>query len=223
MKYLRKFETEAEYKAFLASSEFINPNVSLVAGEVKYAPIIGVFIQHIDGTLYTTDEWTAGGFSNDVANGVAVAAPEASFVIAKTQISSGMAWSSDTSTLVEGVFTTTDKTTALTDYAGAANTALITAIDTSKAAYSCANYTFPNGQKGYLPALGEWVVAYNNKTAIDAAMTLIGGTAISSTHWSSTQYSAGSAWLLSWSSSNVFNGVKSAAANRVRAFSALTL
>lgn len=224
MKYLRKFETEAEYKAFLVSSEFINPNVSLVAGEVKYAPIIGVFIQHIDGTLYTTDEWTAGGFSNDVANGVAVAAPDASFVIAKTQISSMSTWSSDTSTLVEGVFTTTDKTTALTDYAGAANTALIAAIDISKAAYNCANYAFPNGQKGYLPALGEWAVAYSYKSQITTAMALIGGTVIpESYHWSSTQCDASNAWGLTWSSGATNDGYYKSSSYAVRAFTALTL
>lgn len=220
MKYLKKFETEAEYKAFLASSEFINPNVSLVAGEVKYAPIIGVFIQHIDGTLYTTDEWTAGGFSNDVANGVAVAAPEASFVIAKTQIGSNVAWSSDTSNAVEGVMRTPNPAIAPTDYAGAANTALIAAIDTSEAAYGCANFEFPNGQKGYLPAFGEWAVAYNNKTAIDAAMTLIGGTAISDYNWSSTQYSASKAWRIHWRSGTAYNGNKDSY-NPVRAFTAL--
>lgn len=219
MKYLRKFETEAD------ALMFVKPNVVLVGdtGSVLYnVDSSGVYIQHIDGSLYTTDEWTVGGFSNDVANGVAVIDANALFVIAKTQISSSMAWSSNTGTLVEGVLTATDSTTAKTDYAGAANTALIAAIDTSKAAYSCANFEFPNGQKGYLPALGEWAVAYNNKTAIDAAMTLIGGTAISGAHWSSTQFSATYAWVLGWSSGATASNFKDRS-NSVRAFSALSL
>lgn len=203
----------------------IKPNVVLVGdtGSVLYnVDSAGVYIQHIDGALYTTDMWTTGGFSNDVANGVAVIDANASFVIAKTQISSGMAWSSDTSTLVEGILTTKDSTTAKTDYAGAANTALIAAIDTSMAAYSCANFEFPNGQKGYLPALGEWAVAYNNQTAIDAAMTLIGGTAISGYNWSSTQAIASTAWKLGWSTGNGSMEAKKFD-NTVRAFSVLTL
>lgn len=225
MKYLKKFETEAEVSSWKMSDECVKPNVVLVGDtrSVLYnvKALSGVMIQHIDGSLYTTDEWTTGGFSNDVANGVAVIDANASFVIAKTRISSGMIWSSDTSTLVEGVYTATNSTTAKFDYAGAANTALIVAIDTSKAAYSCANFEFPNGQKGYLPAMGEWTVAYNNKTAIDAAMTLIGGTAISGHFWSSTQYSASAAWRIDWSSGNRTDEAKNSKRG-VRAFSALT-
>lgn len=226
MKYLRKFETEAEVSSWKVSDECIKPNVVLVGDtrSVLYnvKALRGVMIQHIDGSLYTTDEWTTGGFSNDVANGVAVIDTKASFVIAKTQRGSGVAWSSDTSTLVEGILTTTDSTTAKTDYAGAANTALIAAMDTGKAAYFCANFEFPNGQKGYLPALGEWAVAYNNKTAIDAAMILIGGTAFSGYYWSSTQYNARYAWRLEWRSGNAENRYKDFS-DYARAFSALSL
>lgn len=228
MKYLRKFNTEADVSSWQMSEDHVKPNAALVGdtGSVLYnvKALSGVMIQHIDGSFYTTDEWTAGGFSNDVANGVAVIDANASFVIAKTQISSRMTWSSDTSTLVEGVFTTTDSTTAKTDYAGAANTALIAAIDTSKAAYSCANFEFPNGQKGYLPALGEWIVAYNNKTAIDAAMALIEGTAINTSyyHWSSTQDSASRAWEFYWDTGDTSNFTKNNY-YPVRAFSALSL
>lgn len=221
MKYLKKFDTEAEYQAFLADG-YETPNVSLIeeSGAIKYNIPLGVFIQHIDGTLYTTDKWTAGGFANDQANGVAVCDINASFVIAKTLLGS-MAWSSDTSNAVEGVMTTTSKSTAKNDYAGAANTALIAAIDTGKAAYSCANFVFPNGANGYLPAFGEWQVAYNNKTAVNAAMSLIGGTSLGSIYyWSSTQYSADSAWLVNWSNGYASNSGKDND-RYVRAFSAL--
>lgn len=224
MKYLRKFETADELSAWQAGDDYVKPNVVLSEGVLKYNVAgAGVYIQHIDGTLFTMAEWEEGSYGTSVANGVAVIDSRASFVIAKTQIGS-MAWSSDTSTLVEGVFTTTDSTIAKTDYAGAANTALIAAIDTSKAAYSCANFEFPNGQKGYLPALGEWAVAYNNKTAIDAAMALIGGTAISTGyHWSSTQYAATYAWRLTWSSGDADSSYRKTGSSAVRAFSALSL
>lgn len=207
MKNIRKFETEEDIMMF------VQPNVVLVAdtGKILYnVPLPkGALIQHIDGNLYTTDQWTAKGFANSEANGVAVITDNAKFVIAKTLIGN-KAWSSDTSNAVEGVMITTDTATAKTDYAGAANTALIATIDTGKAAYSCANFTFPNGAKGYLPAVGEWVEAYAYKADIDAAMTLIGGSAINTSngHWSSTQYSAGSAWCLDWDSGYVGTGFK---------------
>lgn len=218
MKYLKKFATEAEVVMFAMPNVVLAEDTDNVLYNVRPK---GVFIQHIDGSLYTTDQWTAGGFTSDQANGVAVLDQNASFVIAKEDISTSMAWSSNTSSLVSGVVTTTDITTAKTDYAGAANAALIAAIDTSKAAYSCANYAFPNGVKGYLPSLGEWAIAYANKSKVVAAMTLIGGTAIASNYyWSSTQYNAVVAWLLDWSSGGTDGHVKSRN-NSVRAFSAL--
>lgn len=204
MKYLTKFETEEAYKAFIASSEFISPNVSLVAGTVKYEPNWGVYIQHIDGSLYTTDEWTAREFTNDLANGVAVVNPKASFVIAKQNASSGT-WSAQNSVLVEGVMTTNDSVTAKTDFAGAANTALIVALGNSGCAYNCTKYNFPNGQTGYLPALGEWQIAYDNKAAIVAAMALIGGVAIGTKYWSSTQIDNIGAWVFNLRSGEAVN------------------
>lgn len=180
-----------------------------------------IYIQHINGTLYTTDEWTAGGYANDQANGVAVVCASTSFVIAKTNTSTAAIWSSDTRNLVEGVFTTETKSVVLTDFAGAANTALMLATDTSGAAYTCNNYIFPNGARGYLPASGELNVAYQNKASIDAALTLIGGdTLIRYTHWTSTQHSANKAWRLSLSSGNISNDLK-AGATTVRAFTSL--
>lgn len=39
MKYLRKFQTEAEYAAFKESDDYVTPNVVLVNGEVIYNPV----------------------------------------------------------------------------------------------------------------------------------------------------------------------------------------
>ena len=219
MKYLREFETEAD----ITIDAY--PNVILVNDTksvfYNYVPK-GVFIQHIDGSLYSVDEWGTAGYSNDLANGVAVSTDNARFVIAKTSLGT-MSWSSNTSTLVDGILTTTDSNVAKTDFVGYENTQLMLATDTSKAGYSCANYTFPNGDKGYLPALGEWNEAYKNKAAINAAMTAIGGDAIpTSSHWSSTQYSANRAWGLAWGIGTTSNYGKGGSYG-VRAFSALKL
>ena len=225
MKYLRKFETEADVQDWQMSEECVKPNVVLVGDTngVNYnvSPLSEVMIQHIDGSFYTTSEWSANGFANDQANGVAVFAPNSKFVIAKTSLGQ-TTWSSDTRNAVEGVMLTSNSATAKTDYAGAANTALIAVDDTSGAALACANFTFPNGAKGYLPALGEWVDAYAYKADVDAAMALIGGTAISgSYHWSSTQSSATEAWGLDWDGGFTSSYRKRDTGFNVRAFSAL--
>lgn len=219
MIYLKEFATEADV------TMDVSPNVVYVNDTKKVlynvAPM-GVFIQHIDGSLHTMEAWTAAGFTGEQANGVAVNAKECGFVISKTSLDS-MAWSSDTGNEVAGILTTSTKSVALTDFSGQENTALMLATDTNRAGYTCANYTFPNGEKGYLPALGEWNTAYANKAAIDEAMTLIGGTALGSNYyWSSTQDSARYAWRLTWDDGSTdyygkfYNFY-------VRAFSALTL
>lgn len=167
---------------------------------IDYVEKTDIYIQHIDGTLYTTDEWTAGGYANDQANGVAVVCASSSFVTRGAYVYTGN-WSSDTSNLVEGILTTAQSSKAITDFSGVANTALMLATDTSGAAYACNNYTFPNGAKGYLPALGEWNVVFLNKDRINAALTLIGISGVfgSYYYWSSTQASATAAW-------NIFSG-----------------
>ena len=222
MKYLRKFETEAEYNA--AEKSPAKNYVSLIAeiGSIKYDKGMpeGVYIQHIDGKLYTTNEWTLGGFSNDKANGVAVIASKCAFVIAKADIGTS-AWSSNTSSNVDGVMQTDDEAVAVTDYAGYNNTQLMLATDSSGAGYSCANYTFPNGKKGYLPALGEWNIARNNRSAIDAAMEVIGTTIQDKYYWSSTQYSSNRAWRLYWTETYIENDTKRSSYYYVRAFTTL--
>lgn len=187
MEYLRKFETEADVDMSVV------PNVVLVGdtGKVIYNAFNGVFIQHIDGSLYTTDEWTAGGFANDQANGVAVGTGAAKFVIAK--IGRNMAWSSNTMSEVEGVLLTNLAAEAEADTDGKGNTEKILATDTGGAVYFCANYEFPNGKMGYMPALGELKLAFQFKTDINAALTLIGGDTLSQV-WASTQYTYYQSW-----------------------------
>jgi hypothetical protein len=226
MKYLRKFETEADYNA--AEKSPVKAYVSLVGSGVIYDKSMpeGIYIQHIDGKLYTTNEWTLGGFSNDKANGVAVIASQCGFVVAKTDISdSSTKWySSELS--VDGLFTTADEAVALVDYNGVTNTQVIISQLSSGAAYSCANYEFPNGQKGYLPALGELAVMRDNIGLVQSALGLIGGDNVrtgqsSNRYWSSTQGSDTNVWMLFGSASfGVANTSKTGYAY-IRAFAAL--
>lgn len=180
----------------------------------------GVYIQHINRKLYTTSDWESGAFSNDEANGVALITDNAKFVIAKADISTSMVWSSNSSSLVDGIFTSSDLDSVKNDFAGYANTQLMLATDTSGAGFSCANFTFPNGDKGYLPALGEFNETYLNKSAIRSAMTLIGGTDIVNMYWTSTQRSDIRSWFLNSNNGSVSTYPKSNEMG-VRAFATL--
>lgn len=206
MRNLKKFETEEEIIAWRKSTEYAFPNLCLVGTSVRYnvSTLLGVFIQHIDGTLYSMADWTSMGFAKEEANGVAVSDIRASFVISKGFASNYCQWSEETLTPVEGLTMYSDSKTAMLDYNGAENTDIIMSSVNSIATTNCANYTFPNGQKGYLPALGEWVVAYEHKEAISEAMSLIGGFSIETRYaqWSSTQSAAGVMWSYHYGSNS---------------------
>lgn len=155
----------------------------------------GVFIQHIDGTLYRGWEWAEKGFSGDEANGVAVISDEVSFVIAKDSLGK-MPWSSS-NVLIAGITTTTNEDEALNDYAGEANTLKIAYADADSAASKCMSYTFPNGQKGYLPSFGELDLWNRLSSAVENCMLIIGSdSTLSYSAWSSTQYSSDKSWYL---------------------------
>lgn len=159
----------------------------------------GVYIQHIDGNLYTSDEWTAKAFANADANGVAVVSDKASFVISIQQAFKTRQWSSDTTNATDGV-TAATSLEAKTDYKGKHNTLFIPKDSTTgDAAYYVDTYTFPNGQKGYLPAMGELAVcAKPLLTEINEILGQLGGDYLqsSSLYWTSTQANATQAWLI---------------------------
>ena len=175
----------------------------------NYVENTDVYIQHIDGTLYTTDDWTSGGYSNEQANGVAIVRPiSGSFVIAKEESSSRLAWGGYNKTLTD-IVTSRTSSAAVLDNDGVGNTPKIieqcngytsSGVTGAPAAEYCASYTFPNGKTGYLGALGEWQAAYNNETKVNSAMSLIGGTSFNTSYyyWSSTQCSNNNSWELNW-------------------------
>ena len=212
MKYLRKFATEGERNAWQKGDDYVKPNVVLVGDTITFnAPqiLLGVSILHIDGNLYTPEQWTSEGFANELANGVVVNADEACFVIAKNDLDEKMKWSGVVDSEVNGILTSNKNDVALTDFAGQQNTDLIVTLSQTGAAAKCASFTFPNGAVGYLPALGELAVAYDNKEAVDLAMNLIGGVPMGDyLYWASTQSSTYYAWGLSWQSGSVSTSYK---------------
>lgn len=220
MKYLRKFNTSIEKLNWSASEEYVIPNVCLTEETVDYnvpAKIMGVSIQHIDGSYYTTEQWTAEGFSNDEANGVAVLTEQTMFVIAKQNVTANV-WSHDSSKLIEGVSTFSSKSDAVKDMAGYDNTLHIA---TGAASY-CMNYNFPNGKKGYLPSLGEMQIMFSYEQEVNAAMSLIGGDEIiDDTYWSSTQSSASYAWAIKGAFSTEYDTYHKGTLRCVRPFTSI--
>lgn len=206
MKHLIKTEVNTVY------NPETYPNVILDqdTGKVYYNHFSGVRIQHIDGTLYTTDEWTTGGFTADQANGIAVSDNRCAFVMAVQPLSARMKWCTDTTNVVPGL-PLMSSDAAKKDFNGMDNTRKMLAIDTSGAAYGCVNYVFPNGKKGYLPAAGECNMSVSHRGVIDAAISLLGGTILwsSNVYWTSTQYSSSMAYEKSGNNISYNNGSKS--------------
>ena len=217
---------------FTEKSQTISSGTTTIACDFTEKTTVG--IAHKNGTFYTTDEWTSGGYSNDDAEGVCImCAVSGGIIIAKEDANADkLAWGGYNKD-ISGIVATSTTNTALLDFDGVGNTPKIieqlsgytnSNITGAPAAEACANYTFPSGSKGYLPALGEWKVAYDNKSAVESAMTLIGGTAIKSqTYWSSTQCTRADSWFQDWSRGDMSYGLKYANSNYVRAFSAYIL
>lgn len=220
MKFIKKFDTEANVQV---SSK---PNVVLVedTGKVLYNVEIanGAYIQHINGNFFTIDEWKLLIDDNDKANGVVVIDDNARFVIAKSDIGRYY-WGPKASTA--NVTNATTLAAAEANYNGVANTnAMMIAYpnNTSYAAYNCTNFVFPNGNNGYVPALGEWAIVHDNKDIINSALELIGGNALAGGYWSSTQgASTGRAWYFDFDKTEPANHANKDNLSNVRPFMAI--
>ena len=73
----------------------------------------------------------------------------------------------------------------------------------------------------YIPSLGELYIICLNQYAINEALKFVGGQPLAKDwYWSSTEYSATSAWGLYLNGGYAFNGTKATRKYRVRAVSA---
>lgn len=176
------------------------------------------------------DKWPGYQSSGEIAEGVVVVEGGKILVVAPTE--TALTWSS--AAVSGGGVTTSDRITAMNDWAGKANTASqITHTECSSASYApgfCAAYSRvnANGQgmtagRWWLPSLGELFCIYANMRKINYALSLIeGATQLAETwYWSSTEYSATYAWRLSLNDGNAGGWyTKAALTGRVRPVSA---
>lgn len=169
----------------------------------------GVYVYSNNGLLYNLDDWNTA--NNDSAVGVAVIDDNCKFVINKGEEGgrTRTTWSYVLyGTDVNGLTNYSDTSQAVADFNGENNTAIIreAAPDESfgrNAAHYCYRQTISISGRGtvhgYLPAFGELQVAYNNKSAVDNAMSLIGGIAMPTSRlWSSTECDLDRAYYLNW-------------------------
>lgn len=219
---------------YTINKDLISANTVINATCNNKFKINHVYIEHIDGTLYTTCEWISNEFDNELSNGVAIINDSCEFVIAKEDVGNYQ-WSVPNGSVIPGILTTHNALTASTDYSGENNTRLMLEIDTAGAGYQCSNYVFPNGKTGYLGAAGEWTLVFTYRDNIEDALKFIGGNRLTNTdghmgYWTSTQYQSSSngnnAWTMEiYSSVNtslgLWDGYGKNSGHPVRAFAKL--
>lgn len=213
-----------------------NLKAALLGGMNLNAMNDGVFIMHHRKSdnyplLYRCDQWTAQQAAGEIADGVAVVEGGKILIVAPTEATETLLWSS--AAVSGGGTTTTDRETALNDWNGQANTAAQAAKEQcsgeSYAPGFCAAYSRvnANGQgltagKWWLPSLGEMMMIFANMQKINYALSLIeGATQLQATaYWTSTEYSATNAWYLNLSDGRANYYTKATGKFRVRAVSA---
>ena len=102
------------------------------------------------------------------------------------------------------------------DYNGKANTAVLISY-ASGAGFPAAKYAYEYKTEGtkagdwYLPAISELYELYQNKEAVNNALTTLGYPIIpeNQPYWSSSEYSAYNAWRLYFNDGGVYSGDKS--------------
>jgi hypothetical protein len=194
----------------------------------------GVFIMfHRNSDNYPLmvkpDKWSSYQNTGEIADGVVVVEGGKILVVSPTE--TALAWS--IAAVSGGGVTTSDRVTAMNDWAGKANTASqITHAECSSASYApgfCAAYSRVNANgKGltaglwWLPSLGELFCIYANMRKINYALSLIeGATQLAETwYWSSTESGAAGAWYLNLSNGSASYGTKASDTGRVRPVSA---
>ena len=177
------------------------------------------------------DKWTSLQNSGEIADGVAVVEGGKILIVAPTEASTTLTWSS--AAISGGGTTTVDRVTALDDWEGKANTAAqIVHSECNTASYApgfCNLYsrTNANGEgltagKWWLPSQGEMMMIYANMRKINYALSLItGATKLQeASYWTSTELSAANAWNLYLSNGDAGSYTKASGKRRVRAVSA---
>ena len=184
-------------------------------------------------------KWPSYQNSGEIAEGVVIVEGGKILVVAPTESSSPLTWSS--AAISGGGTTTGDRVTAMNDWNGKTNTAATIKASradaiTNTAQYApgyCNLYSRVNAKgegltagKWWLPSLGEMMMIYANMTKINYALSLIAGATqlVETWYWTSTEGSATYAWGL-FLADGYTGGwyTKASSTGRVRAVSAFII
>ena len=168
----------------------------------------GVFIIDKNNKTYkTTEEFTQSGLPKTDIVGALLVTDKVAIVIA-AQLFGEAKWSNKNG-LIDGCTVNSDATTAVQDFAGAANTAAImkanAGLDT--AASKCNNYVFKNGKKGHLMSGGEAIEIQKNFNRINSVLDYIHKSNTldeNRSYWTSTQKGSDTAWSIRMDDSTLF-------------------
>lgn len=159
-----------------------------------YDGLEGVYIEDIDGNLYTPNEWDP----TRVPNGIAIF-DKTRFVVSLDIIVYGPMVQYGGFGMLVGSSPETDIALARSRYDGYNSTKiLLSKLGTgeSTAAGYCYSYTFPNGKRGYLGSLGEYYIIgkYAERICYICYDVLNIGPPLDGPVCTSTQYSEYSVW-----------------------------
>ena len=148
---------------------------------------LGAFVEATDGTLYTAAQWSSAG---KTPNSIVLLTNVCKFRIALSETKLPITSSDNFRAPLENYLTAIPSAeNAKLDYDGFNNTSKIIQFNiaynqntTSYAAPYCRAFSFsyPHGQKGDLPALGQLWIMSQNKTEINSCLTACGGSVIAS-------------------------------------------
>ena len=160
-------------------------------------------------------KWTSLQNNGEIADGVAIVEGGKILVVAPTQATTKLTWSSGD---VSGGQIAASKEGAVT------NTASYAPGFCNLYSRSNANGKGLTAGKWWLPSLGEMMMIYANMTKVNYALSLISGATqlVEDAYWTSTEASATNAWHLNLNSGGAYGsgGTKASDQRYVRAVSA---
>lgn len=156
-------------------------------------------------------KWANLQNNGEIADGVAVVEGGHILIVAPTESTSKLTWSS--AEVSGGGTTTWDRVTVIADWNGKTNTAKQIAASSDTAVTNTAQYApgycnfysraNANGKgltagKWWLPSLAEMLMIYANMTKINYCLSLISGATqlVEDAYWTSTETSSTGAWYL---------------------------
>ena len=147
------------------------------------------------------------GDPNLTPNGIVVVDDNYAFVVALEDAPSTLVWITPSDDIV-GVPNITSVEQAKLDFNGKLNSDAIQDAPNGgsncPANSYCYEYTFINGNKGYLPACGQLYAVYQNKSVVNELLELVGKTLTNNIYWSSSEYNTSYAWVVKFSDGNTY-------------------